>query len=106
MNEKAVLTTKEEYLDNFAAIKGEKYAKFMRETASILTQVEIISQCLDNRFGLVPVIHLSFLTTVAINYHAAAAGITDKVEIDEAIKECLVMIKAIDRAREYGKGVM
>ncbi len=103
MNAKAALTTKEEYLTNFAAVKGEKYAKFMRETMDILTRREIIAQCLDKHYGLLPRIHLSLITTVAINYHAAAAGITEKVEIDEAIKECLVMIKAIDRAIEYGK---
>jgi hypothetical protein len=49
MNYEAMHTTQQEYLANFAAVKGEKYEKFMRGAAVVLTGADVILNSMPPR---------------------------------------------------------
>lgn len=97
LNYEAMGTTRREYLSNFAAVKGEKYADFMRDAAIILTGGDVIITCVRPEAVSDMKNVLSTIVSIAIFGLAAKAGIPDS-EVLAAESECWTMITTINNA--------
>ena len=93
------------YLDNFATVKGEKYAIFMQDAARLLFGGNV----LNNAFKIdkAPLCNqiLSDILAAGIEGFATKAGVPME-EIIPALNECKVMMKAIERVSEMPKEVV
>ncbi len=119
LNYEAMGTTRREYLSNFAALKGEKYADFMRDAdalkgekyadfmrdaAIILTGGDVIITCVRPEAVSDMKTVLSTIMSIAIFGLAAKAGIPDS-EVLAATAECWTMITTVNNAGELPEEV-
>lgn len=104
LNFKAMETTLDEYLSNFTAVKGEKYAEFMNRTFGVLVCGRAIDEALrpedkDQTTGI-----LCNLMSIACSSLAREAGIP-KSDIPIAVQECETMFNSISNASVLPPGV-
>ena len=102
MNIKAMQATQNEYITNFAAVKGTDYAEFISGAAVILTGCDVVlAGVRPEAFTEARKVLLSVIS-LAIAALADKAGIEDVVA---ATNECRTMITAVDNAGNFSSEV-
>ncbi len=104
MNLKAMKTTRDEYVSNFTAIKGEEYADFMQSAAEIITGGNAIRVNLDPSTKVMTEVILDRIMAIALAGLAKKAGIPDE-RLSAAMDDCIAMVKAVENARGIPESV-
>jgi len=105
MNINAMKTTRDEYMDNLKAVKGEKYATFIDDTICVLSGIEVIMQGTSPEFQETTKFVLMRLCDKTIRLLAEHAGI-DKEDIGAALNEAETMKTAVEKACDLDESVV
>ncbi len=104
LNFKAIETTRSEYLTNFSAVKGEKYAEFMQEYFLVLACGKAIVEALHPEYKDITTKILCNLMSITCSSLAREAGIP-KSDIPIAVQECETMFNSISNASVLPPGI-
>ena len=104
LNFKAMETTHREYLTNFSAVKGKKYAEFMQDYFLVLACGKAIVEALRPEDKDKTTEILCNLMSITCSSLAREAGIP-KSDIPIAVQECETMFNSIRNASTLPSGV-